>query len=211
MRQISVCLPTTAAIDTKLRRLTGGLLLCDSPLMRSWARTTSNLRALRKRSSRESGSSPKRSSISLARSSPAAAFSFIMARRSFSDDARLSSVSFSSSFAWRENNWMRKPMLYFKRTLFHRNRRQSDRYLGSAGTKMSQQFGLKYADLNSSVYSISYLLHSVARQFLARPKHRPVILHCQMLQLGAHGLLLLWHHTERPSLNEDECVKDMSS
>lgn len=72
--------------------------------MSSWALTRSNLRARRKRSSSESGLSPKRSCTSLARSSPSAALSFISVRRSFSDDARLSSVSFSSSFAW----WKKK-------------------------------------------------------------------------------------------------------
>lgn len=76
---------------------------CYQPFMSSWDLTTSNLRALRKRRRRESGLSPKRSTTSLARSSPSAALSFIMARRSFSDDARLSSVSFSSSFACRAN------------------------------------------------------------------------------------------------------------
>lgn len=74
-----------------------------SPFMSSWALSTSNLRALRKRRNKESGLSPKRSRISLARPSPSAALSFIKARRSFSDDARLSSVSFSSSFAWKGN------------------------------------------------------------------------------------------------------------
>ncbi|KAG7232827.1 hypothetical protein INR49_008057 [Caranx melampygus] len=63
-----------------------------SPFRSSWALTTSNFRALRNRSIRESGLSPKRSRTSLARSSPSAALSFIMARRSFSDDARLSSI-----------------------------------------------------------------------------------------------------------------------
>lgn len=74
--------------------------LYHSPFMSSWALTVSNLRALRKRSSRESGLSPNCLSTSLARSSCSSALSLIMARRSFSVDARLSSVSFSSSLAW---------------------------------------------------------------------------------------------------------------
>lgn len=42
-----------------------------------------------------------------------------------------------------------------------------------------------------SVNNTFYLLYSVARQFVTRPKHWSMILHCQMLQLGPHGLLLL--------------------
>lgn len=79
-------------------RLTG-CCFCRSPFMSSWALITSNLRARRKRRSRESGLSLKRCCTSLAKSSPSAALSFITARRPFSDEARLSSVSFSSSFA----------------------------------------------------------------------------------------------------------------
>lgn len=71
----------------------------NGPFISSWDLLMSNLRALRKRSSRESGLLPKRSCTSLARSSPSAALSFIIALRSFTDDARLSSVSFSSSLA----------------------------------------------------------------------------------------------------------------
>lgn len=70
--------------------------------------------------------------------------------------------------------------------------------------QLSQQFGLDF-DLNPVI--IFYLLHSVARQFVAWPKHRPMILHCQMLQLRPHGLLLLWHHTERSGLHKNECVQ----
>lgn len=54
-----------------------------------------------------------------------------------------------------------------------------------------------------------YFLHSVARQFVAWPKHRPMILHCQMLELGTQGLLLLWHHTERSSLHKIIVSKDL--
>lgn len=56
---------------------------------------------------------------------------------------------------------------------------------------------------------LSYFLHCVTRQFVARPKHRPMILHCQMFHLGPHGLLLLWHHTVRSSLHEDDCVMQL--
>lgn len=169
---VTVCLDRRIVIDFIDRH---------SPFMRSWDLTTSNLRALRKRSIRESGLSPKRSSTSLARSSPSAALSFIMARRSFSDDARLSSVSFNSSFACRVKK--------------------------KQGRKWMNHNYLELMCTQPSWVTDFYLLHCVAWQFLAWPKHRPMILHCQMLQLGPHGLLLLWHHTEWSSLHKDKDVK----
>lgn len=145
------------------------VLLCYPPFRRSWARTASNFRALRKRSSRESGLSPNCSNTSLAKSSPSAALSFITALRSLSDDTRFSLVSFSSSLAWRTDTWL-------KNTSYKR------------WTKAQFMFNL---------------LHSVTRQFVAWPKHRPMILYCQVLQLGPHCLLLLWHHAERSRLHKN--------
>lgn len=57
---------------------------------------------------------------------------------------------------------------------------------------------------------ISYLLHSVTGQLAAGPEHRPMILHCQMLQLRPHGLLLLRHHAVRSSLQKHEFVKNVN-
>ena len=72
------------------------------------------------------------------------------------------------------------------------------------GHKVLLQWGLGFniQIWTPTYYFLFYLLHSVSRQFLAWPKHRPMILHCQMLQLRPHGLLVLWHHAERSSLRK---------
>lgn len=57
---------------------------------------------------------------------------------------------------------------------------------------------------------VFHLLHGVARQFVARPKDWPMILHGQMLQLRPHGLLLLRHHTIRSGLQKDEWILTLS-